>query len=159
MNMSQLQFNSGKEVYAIELGYHALSLGLLLSSNRTHLDFAVHMVNSCTFNNQTTLGTMCQKIPNMALSNEFLSLALSQVEAMFGPDHPMTISSVENLIRSLYLNSEFRVALKLAKRVLIVNEKRYGEKDSRSVESRNVLHTLTSRAVEQAKHLKLKANN
>lgn len=102
---------------------------------------------------------MCQKIPNMPLSNEFLSLALSQVETMFGPDHPMTISSVENLIRSLYLNSEFRVALKLAKRVLIVNEKRYGEKDSRSVESRNVLHTLTSRAVEQARHLKLKANN
>jgi hypothetical protein len=44
MNMAQLQFNSGKEIYGIELGYHALSLELLLSSNRNHLDFAVHMV-------------------------------------------------------------------------------------------------------------------
>lgn len=45
--MSQLQYNSGKEVYGIELGYHALCLGLLLASNRNHLDFAVHMVNVC----------------------------------------------------------------------------------------------------------------
>ena len=101
---------------------------------------------------------MCQKIPNMPLGNEFLSLALSKVEDIFGPDHPMTVSSVENLIRGLYLNSEFRIALKLAKRVLIVNEERFGEKDSRSIESRNVLHSLTSRAVEQVIKFFLNSN-
>jgi hypothetical protein len=42
--MAQLEYNSGKELYGIELGYHALSLGLFLSSKRNHLDFAVHMV-------------------------------------------------------------------------------------------------------------------
>ena len=102
---------------------------------------------------------MCQKLSNMPLGIEFLSKSLSQVESLFGPDHPMTISSVENLIRALYLNAEFRTALKLAKRVLIVNEKRYGEQDSRSIESKNVLHTLTSKAVEQARRMKVNATN
>jgi hypothetical protein len=49
--------------------------------------------------------------------------------------------------------------MKLAKRVLIVNEETYGKQDSRTIESRNVLHTLTSKAVEQARHLKLNEKN
>lgn len=102
---------------------------------------------------------MCQTLSNRSLGIEFLSLALSQVESIFGPDHSMTISSAENLIRSLYLNADFRTAMKLAKRVLIVNEETYGKQDSRTIESRNVLHTLTSKAVEQARHLKLNEKN
>lgn len=98
---------------------------------------------------------MLQKAQEYVLGNKFLQKALDDYEILYGHAHPMTINTVETLVRGLYLLQDYRQAMKLQKRVLKFYENDHGLEDDRTKEAQLVLSTLTERAVAKAKADKL----
>jgi protein TIF31 len=156
-NLAYFEHVAGNHESGLELMMHSYKLSIAARQ------FQLHPEAATAYSNTGTMLQTLQVIKKAANSSSELNISIEQMEIalsmhqkavdlntiLFGITDPVTNSSRELLIHSLFVNADYRKALTFQKQVFSYYCDRYGTNDPKTEDQGAILSSLTAKAVQK----------